>query len=61
VFRSARFDGHSLKVLARRLRSGTAVCAWRIPLAARGSTVTATVVLQQGRVRAQAPFRTIVS
>jgi hypothetical protein len=61
VFCSARFRGRPLQVLTRRLRVGSAVCAWRIPLAARGATVSATVIVQQGRLRAQAPFRAKIS
>jgi uncharacterized protein YkwD len=61
VFCSARFHGRPLKVLTRRLRAGSAVCAWRLPLDARGATVSATVVVQEGRLRAQAPFRAKIS
>jgi hypothetical protein len=61
VFCSARFEGRVLKVLARRLQSGKAVCAWRIPVGARGKSVSATVVVQQGRLQAEAPFRANVS
>lgn len=61
VFCSARFEGRVLKVLARRLQRGKAVCAWRIPVGARGKIVSATVVVQQGRLRALAPFRASVS
>jgi uncharacterized protein YkwD len=61
VFCSARFHGRPLKVLARRLRAGSAVCAWRLPVEARGAMVSATVVVQQGRLRAHAPFRAKIS
>jgi len=61
VFCSARFHGRPLKVLTRGLRAGSAVCAWRIPVAARGEIVSATVVVQQGRMRAHAPFRAKIS
>ena len=61
VFCSARFQGRPLKVLVRELRKGSAVCAWRLPLAARGATVSATVIVQQGRLRAEAPFRANIS
>lgn len=61
VFCSARFQGRPLRVLTRRLRGGTAVCAWLLPLAARGQTVSATVIVEQGRLRAQAPFRANIS
>ena len=61
VFCSARFHGRPLKVLNRGLRAGTAVCAWRIPANARGQTISATVVVQQGRLRAHAPFRAKIS
>jgi uncharacterized protein YkwD len=61
VFCSARFHGRPLKVLTHRLRAGSAVCAWRIPVAARDQMVSATVVVQQGRLRAYAPFRAKIS
>ena len=61
VFCSARFQGRRLKVLARTLRSGSAVCAWRVPLAARGQIVSAAVTVQQGRLQASAPFRANIS
>jgi uncharacterized protein YkwD len=61
VFCSARFHGRPLKVLTHRLRTGSAVCAWRIPLAAHGRIVSASVVVQQGRLRAHAPFRAKIS
>jgi hypothetical protein len=61
VFCSARLNGHPLEVLTRRLRSGSAVCAWQLPPDTSGSMVSATVVVQQGRLRAEAPFRTKVS
>jgi hypothetical protein len=61
VFCSARFHGRPLRVLTSRLRTGSAVCSWRIPLAARGETVSATVIVQQGRLRAEAPFRATIS
>jgi uncharacterized protein YkwD len=61
VFCSARFQGRPLKVLTHRLRAGSAVCAWRIPPAARGEMVSAAVVVQQGRLRGYAPFRAKIS
>ena len=61
VFCSARFNGRPLKVLTRRLSAGSAVCAWRLPLRARGAMVSATVVVEQGRLRAQAPFHAKIS
>ncbi len=61
VFCSARLHGRPLEVLTRRLRAGSAVCAWRLPPDTRGSMVSATVVVQQGRLRAQAPFRAKIS
>ena len=61
VFCSARFQGRPLTVLTHRLRAGSAVCAWRIPVAARGRMVSASVVVQQGRLRAYAPFRARIS
>lgn len=61
VFCSARLNGRPLEVLTRRLSAGSAVCAWRLPAEARGSMVSATVVVQQGRLRAQAPFRAKIS
>ena len=61
VFCSARFQGRRLKVLERGLRAGSAVCAWRIPRNARGQIISATVVVQQGSVRAYVPFRAKIS
>lgn len=61
VFCSARLNGRPLDVLTRRLNAGSAVCAWQLPPDTRGSMVSATVVVQQGRLRAEAPFRTKVS
>ena len=61
VFCSARFRGRPLNVLTRSLRAGSAVCAWRLPGEARGSLVSATVIVEQGRLRAEAPFRTRIS
>ena len=61
VFCGAHFQGRRLKVLVRELRKGSAVCAWRVPVAARGQTVSATVIVQQGRLRAEAPFRANIS
>jgi uncharacterized protein YkwD len=61
VFCTARLNGRPLEVLTRRLRAGSAVCAWRLPPTARGSLVSAIVVVQQGRLRAETPFRTRIS
>ena len=61
VFCSARLNGRRLEVLTHRLRAGSAVCAWRVPPETRGSMVSATVVVQQGRLRAEAPFRSKIS
>ena len=61
VFCSARFRGRPLNVLTRSLRAGSAVCAWQLPAEARGSLVRATVIVEQGRMRAEAPFRTRIS
>ena len=61
VFCSARFQGRPLQVLKRRLHSGTAVCVWRVPRAARGQTVAAAVIVQQGGVQTHAPFRATIS
>jgi len=61
VFCSARFQGRRLKVLERGLRAGSAVCAWRLPRDARGKVVSATVVVQQGSMRAYVPFRAKIS
>ncbi len=61
VFCSARLNGRPLEVLRRRLSAGSAVCAWRLPANAHGAMVSATVVVQQGRLRAQAPFRAKIS
>ena len=60
-FCSARLNGRPLEVLTHRLRAGSAVCAWRLPPETRGSMVSATVVVQQGRLRAEAPFRSKIS
>jgi uncharacterized protein YkwD len=61
VFCSARFEGRPLKILVHRLRAGAARCAWALPKRARGATVSAVVIVQQGRVRVEAPFRTAIS
>ncbi len=61
VFCSARFQGRPLRVLKRRLQAGTALCAWRVPQAARGQTVAAAVIVQQGRVQTHASFRATIS
>jgi uncharacterized protein YkwD len=61
VFCSARFEGRKLKVLTHRLRAGAAVCAWRIPVAARGRIVSATIIVQQGGLRGFVPFRAGIS
>jgi len=61
VFCSGRFEGRRLKVLSHRLEAGNAICSWRLPAAARGKVVSATVVVQQGRVRVLAPFRARIS
>jgi len=57
VFCSGRFEGRRLKVLSHRLEDGKATCSWRLPAATRGKIVSATVVVQQGRLRVEAPFR----
>jgi hypothetical protein len=59
VFCSARFQGRPLPVVRHALRTGTASCAWRVPVAARGKMISATMIVQQGRLRALAPFRII--
>lgn len=61
VFCSARFNGRPLEVLKRSLKGGSAVCAWRLPLAARGETVSAAMVVQQGRLQGLAKFRASIS
>ena len=61
VFCSARFEGRRLKVVTHRLRAGAAVCAWRVPMAARGRIVSAAIVVQQGRLRGYVPFRAGIS
>ena len=61
VFCRARFRGRPLSVLTRSLRAGSAVCAWQLPAEARGSLVRAAVIVEQGRLRAEAPFRTRIS
>jgi uncharacterized protein YkwD len=61
VFCSARLQGKPLQVLSRTLRRGTARCAWRLPAAAEGKTISAAMIVQQGRLRAVAPFRITAS
>ncbi len=61
VFCSGRVEGRKLKVLSHRLKAGKATCSWRLPVAARGKMVSAMVVVQQGSVRVQAPFRARVT
>ena len=61
VFCSARLQGRPLTVVIRTLRAGKAACAWRLPVAARGQMVSATIIVEHGRLRAVAPFRTIPS
>jgi len=51
------FEGRRLKVLSHRLDAGKATCSWRLPPATRGKVVTGTVVVRQGRLSAEAPFR----
>jgi hypothetical protein len=45
----------------RRLRNGNARCTWTVPRTARGTTIGAAVIVQQGRLRVDAPFRTRVA
>jgi uncharacterized protein YkwD len=61
VFCSARLQGKPLRVLSRTLRRGTARCAWRLPASADGKTIRAAMIVQQGRLRAVAPFRITAS
>jgi hypothetical protein len=61
VFCSARSQGKRLKVVVRRLRNGNARCTWTVPRTARGTTIGAAVIVQQGRLRVDAPFRTRVA
>jgi uncharacterized protein YkwD len=61
VFCSARVNGRPLEVLLRTLRRGTAACVWRLPASAEGKTVSAAMIVQQGRLRAVAPFRITAS
>ena len=61
VFCSGRFEGRRLKVLAHRLEAGKATCSWRLPAGTRGKIVSATVIVQQGRLRVEAPFRARIS
>jgi uncharacterized protein YkwD len=61
VFCSARVNGRPLEVLSRTLRRGTAACVWRLPASAAGKTVSAAMIVQQGRLRAVAPFRITAS
>jgi hypothetical protein len=61
VFCSARLEGHALHVVAHRFRLGKATCTWRVPTSAGGKTVSAAIVVQQGRATAHAPFRARVS
>jgi hypothetical protein len=61
VFCSGRLEGHALKVVVHRFRTGKATCAWRLPASARGKLVSGAIVVQQGRLQAHAPFRTRVA
>lgn len=61
AFCSARLDGRRLQVLTRRLRRGVAFCAWRLPESAEGKIVNAAIIVQQGRVQVDAPFRAAIS
>jgi len=61
VFCSARFHGRPVEVVARELRSGMASCTWRLPATSRGETVAAAMIVEQGRLRAVAPFRITAS
>jgi hypothetical protein len=45
----------------RRLRGRDAQCTWALPDGARGETVSAVVIVAQGKQRALAPFRATVS
>lgn len=56
-----RIDGRRVDVVVHEFRRGKATCVWRLPAAAAGKLVDAVVVVQQGRVRAKAPFRARVS
>ena len=60
VFCSARLDGRRLEVLRHRLRRGNAVCSWAVPESSRGATISAVVIVERGRVRTLAPFRSVV-
>ena len=61
AFCSARLDGRRLQVLTRRLRRGVAFCAWQLPDSAEGKIVSAAIIVQQGRVQVDAPFRAAIS
>ncbi len=61
VFCSARLEGRRLEVVERTLRRGVAACSWRVPQSAAGKTVSAAMIVQQGRLRAVAPFRITAS
>ena len=61
VFCSARLQGRRLEVVARTLRRGAAACSWRLPSSAAGQTISASMIVQQGRLRAVAPFRITAS
>lgn len=61
AFCSARLDGRRLQVVTRRLRRGVAFCAWRLPSSAEGKIVSAAIIVQQGRVQVDAPFRAAIS
>lgn len=61
AFCSARFQGRPLEVLTRRLRRGVAFCSWRIPRTAEGKIVSAAIIVQQGRLQVDAPFRAAIS
>lgn len=61
VFCRAAIAERALSVLTHKLRSGKAVCVWRIPADARGELIEAAVVVRLGQVRVRAPFRARVS
>jgi uncharacterized protein YkwD len=60
VYCSARLNGRPVAVETRRLRAGVARCTWALPQGSGASTVAAVVIVQQGRLRAVAPFRVAV-
>ncbi len=60
VWCSARLEGRVVKILANRLRQGTATCVWRVPSGTAGKLMSAVVIVQQGSARTEVRFRTYI-